>query len=156
MSLSESSTLPPGYTLVEFPPPLEAYLELRRISGLSPKNHTQGEGALSGSWRFCTVVHQVQDQDQDQSEPDVSVVAMGRVIGDGGWYFVVADIAVHPSHRRRGLGEAVLRRLIAQIKEEAPPGALVTLSADEMGRGLYRRCGFVESAPESIGMWLNL
>jgi len=33
---------------------------------------------------------------------------MGRVIGDGGWYFHIVDMAVLPEHQRRGLGDAVL------------------------------------------------
>jgi hypothetical protein len=28
---------------------------------------------------------------------------MGRVIGDGGWYFHVVDMAVLPEHQRRDL-----------------------------------------------------
>ena len=29
-------------------------------------------------------------------------VAMGRVVGDGAFYFYIQDVAVHPDHRRRG------------------------------------------------------
>ncbi|KAG7087690.1 hypothetical protein E1B28_013637 [Marasmius oreades] len=150
--ISDPLPLPPGYTFVDSPPSLRTYLDLRRLTGLTPKTDAQGEGALSGSWVFCTVLY----QDQNRPVSEAEVVAMGRVIGDGGWYFVIADMAVHLAHQRKGLGEAVLRRLIARIKEQAPPGALVTLSADEKGRALYRRCGFVESAPKSVGMWLDL
>ncbi len=54
-------------------------------------------------------------------------VAMGRVIGDGGWYFHVADIATDPGHQRRGLGRAVVEWLVADIRSRAPEGAYVTL-----------------------------
>lgn len=80
---------------------------------------------------------------------------MIRAIGDGGWYFHLSDMAVLPAHRRQGLGEALLRRLLAVINERAPPGALITLLADEPARGLYKKLGFVESAPHSLGMWLG-
>ena len=48
-------------------------------------------------------------------------VAMGRVVGDGAFYFYVQDVAVHPDHRRRGLGTEVMRRLREQIA--SGPGA---------------------------------
>jgi len=81
---------------------------------------------------------------------------MGRVIGDGGWYFHVVDMAVLPDHQRRGLGSAVLTHLLEQIRARAPKGAFVSLLADPPGRRLYARHGFVESAPDSVGMALLL
>jgi len=81
---------------------------------------------------------------------------MGRVIGDGGWYFHIVDMAVLPEHQRRGLGSAVLGYLLEQIRHRAPHGAYVSLLADPSGRHLYMRTGFVESAPGSVGMVLIL
>lgn len=79
---------------------------------------------------------------------------MGRVIGDGGWYFHVADMATLPEHQGRGLGRRVLVDLLAQIRDVAPGGAYVTLMADAPGRRLYESMGFVETAPHSLGMRL--
>jgi GNAT superfamily N-acetyltransferase len=79
-------------------------------------------------------------------------VAMGRVLGDGGWYFHVIDMAVLPDHRRRGLGDAVLTWLLDQVRHRAPVGAYVNLMADPPGRRLYTRHGFRETAPLSVGM----
>ena len=79
---------------------------------------------------------------------------MGRVIGDGGWYFHVVDMAVLPDHQRRGLGDLVLSHLLDVIATEAPPGAYVSLMADPPGRRLYERHGFVDSALRSVGMVL--
>jgi len=80
----------------------------------------------------------------------------GGVIGDGGWYFHVVDMAVLPEHQRSGLGSAVLTYLLEQIRQRAPRGAYVSLLADPPGRRLYARKGFVESAPDSVGMVLVL
>jgi ribosomal protein S18 acetylase RimI-like enzyme len=77
---------------------------------------------------------------------------MGRIIGDGGWYFHVVDMAVLPAHQRRGLGDRILTALLDHIRQRAPAGAYVNLLADEPGRKLYARHGFVETAPGSIGM----
>ena len=72
---------------------------------------------------------------------------MGRLLGDGGWYFHVVDMAVLPEHQRRGIGDAMLSALLARIREVAPRGAWVTLLADPPGRRLYERHGFTETAP---------
>jgi ribosomal protein S18 acetylase RimI-like enzyme len=81
---------------------------------------------------------------------------MGRVIGDGGRFFQVVDIAVLPQHQRRGIGNAILVHLLDRIRSQAPPGAYVSLLADAPGRRLYAKHGFRETAPSSIAMALRL
>ena len=73
----------------------------------------------------------------------------------GGWYFHIIDMAVLPEHQRRGLGDAVITELLDRVRADAPPGAYVSLLADVPGRLLYARHGFVETAPDSIGMALR-
>jgi GNAT superfamily N-acetyltransferase len=141
-----SHVLPDGYRLLDGPPTVPEYVRLRRDAGLSPKNEAQAAAGLPGSWAACRVVH----------ERSGVVVAMGRVIGDGGWYFHVIDMAVLPDHQRQGLGAAVLDWLLAEVRDRAPAGAWVNLLADPPGRALYRGRGFVETAPGSIGMALHL
>jgi len=141
-----SSLLSRDYTLREGAPPAGDYLLLRVRAGLSPKTEEQAAAAISGSWAACHVVH----------EAEARSVAMGRLIGDGGWYFHVVDMAVLPEHQRRGLGTAVLTYLLEQIRQRAPRNAYVSLLADPPGRGLYARSGFVESAPDAVGMVLVL
>ena len=142
-----SAELPHGYRMVDGPPAVEEYLELRRGSGLTPRRDDQAAAALAGSRAAVHVV----------CEAGGPAVGMGRVIGDGGWYFHVVDMAVVPGHRRRGLGNLILATLLERIRAAAPPGAYVNLLADEPGRPLYRRHGFRPTAPSSIGMarWLE-
>jgi GNAT superfamily N-acetyltransferase len=131
------------YRLLDGPPPLADYLRLRLESGLSPKSEAQGAGALTGSWTFRHVI-----------DAAGNVVGMGRVVGDGAWYFLIADMATLPEHQGRGIGGAVLDALIAHIAEHAPRGAYVTLTADPPGRHLYEQRGFVDVAPGRTGMHL--
>jgi ribosomal protein S18 acetylase RimI-like enzyme len=138
--------LPEGYRLVEAAPGADEYLGLRARAGLSPKTREQALAALPGSWAACHVVHEASGQ----------TVGMGRVLGDGGWYFHVVDMAVLPDHQRRGLGDAILRSLLDRIRADAPRGAYVNLLADPPGRRLYARHGFAETAPTSVGMALRL
>lgn len=135
----------PGYELVSAPPPVADYLRLRREAGLSPKTEEQATAALPGSWVACHVVQTT----------DGEVVGMGRVLGDGGWYFHIVDMAVLPGHQRRGLGDAILTALVDRIREVAPPTPYVNLLADAPGRRLYERHGFRETAPDSVGMAMH-
>ena len=132
----------PGYRLVDGPPTVADYLLLRDRAGLSPKRQDQAEAALGGSWAAVHVVH----------EADGSTAGMGRVLGDGGWYFHVVDMAVLPEHQRRGLGDAILTGLLGRIRRAAPEGAFVNLIADPPGRKLYARHGFTPTAPDAISM----
>ncbi|KAL1967969.1 hypothetical protein VTN77DRAFT_2386 [Rasamsonia byssochlamydoides] len=193
--------LPPGYTLHEGYPPVATYLHLRSASGLSPKNTAQAAAALRGSWYGCYISYNhtnantnsnidIDTLDSDNTNDDIvgstaaaadEIVAMGRVIGDGGWYFHIVDMAVLPAHQRRGLGDAILKKLLERIRLEAPAAdpetepapevsteendekkntnasflPYISLFADEAGRKLYARNGFVESAPRSLGMVLR-
>lgn len=132
------------YELCEGPPGVDAYLDLRERAGLSVRRADQAAAALPGSW------YAVHVRVRATSVP----VGMGRVIGDGGWYFHIVDMAVLPEHQRRGIGDAILGALLARIRSGAPPGAFISLLADEPGRPLYRRHGFGETGPRSIGMAL--
>lgn len=134
-----------GYHVVHSAPTPQDYCDLRRVAGLSTKTMEQAEAAISGSWSACHVV-------QDSSN---LTVPMGRVIGDGGWYFHIADMATHPDHQRRGLGAAVMEHLLGSISAVVADGSYVTLMADPPGRTLYERFGFVETAPTSVGMKLT-
>ena len=131
-----------GYTLHTVPPSLNDYLALRRESGLSVKTEAQGFGALSGSWAFRHV-----------TDATGRAVGMGRVVGDGGWYFLIADMATLPQHQGNGIGSTILDDLMREISREAPSGAFVTLTADPPGRRLYESRGFTDVAPEATGMW---
>lgn len=166
---TSTPSLPPGYTLVSGPPPVDVYLDLRALSGLTPKTHAQGVVGLPNSWCAYHIVYApptpatAAKSAPASSSSDAMLtagpVAMGRIIGDGGWYFDIADMAVLPDHQRKGLGEVILRKLLEEIRQRAPDGgkgAYVNLLADAPGRKLYAKLGFEQSAPRSVGMHMVL
>lgn len=167
--------LPAGYTLRPGYPPIPAYLHLRAASGLTPKTPAQAAPIARNSWYGCYITFtstggadptSSPNPDPENNNPSAgeeeSIVAMGRIIGDGGWYFHIADMAVLPAHQRRGLGGAVLNHLMAHIRAHAPRdaggdgGAYVTLFADAPGRRLYERSGFVGTLPGQLGMMMPM
>lgn len=127
----------------ETPSPDE-YRRLRRIAGLSEKSV---EGAAAG---LPNTIVGVVIRDAD------TVVGIGRVIGDGGLFFQVVDIAVDPAHQGRGLGKRIVGALIERLRSAAPRGAYVSLIADGEAHRLYAQFGFEPTAPASIGMALTL
>jgi len=42
---------------------------------------------------------------------DGELIAMGRVIGDGGCFFQIVDIAVDPAHQGQGLGRRIMEHI---------------------------------------------
>lgn len=136
------AALPDGYRLEHAAPRSEEYVRLREIAGLSPRTPEQAVGALENSWAWTTI-----------RTADGGLAAMGRTLGDGTWYFHLADIATDPDHQRRGLGRAVMEDLIDRIERAAPPHPYITLLADPPGQRLYRSLGFVDADP-SLGMRL--
>lgn len=141
------TTVHPGYTLLDGPPDVADYLRLRRETGMSPKTEEQAEAGIHGAWAALRVRHDASGE----------TVGMGRVIGDGGWYFHVIDMAVLPEHQGQGLGGAVLDRLVETIRTSTPPGAYVSLMADRPGQALHAGRGFTDPAPLTKGMtmWLD-
>lgn len=156
--------LPEGYTIHSGFPPIPTYIHLRAVSGLHPKTLAQAAPIAHNSWYGCYVTFSPANDDTNEgtknsTKSEENIVAMGRIIGDGGWYFHIADMAVLPEHQHKGLGGAVLKHLMDHIKTHAPQdgtGTYVTLFADAPGRRLYAKNGFVETMPGQMGMALPL
>lgn len=147
MSSHGDPRLPSGYTLRSGYPPIPEYLHLRSGAGLSVKTPSQAAAVPTGSWYGCYIT-------SEATNGDPRPTGMGRVIGDGGWYFHIADMAVHPEHQRKGLGDVILKALLQRISQEAPSDGkpYISLFADEAGRKLYYKNGFKDAAPGELGM----
>jgi ribosomal protein S18 acetylase RimI-like enzyme len=128
------------YRIEPHAPSVEEYLRLRKESGLSAKTPEAARLGLAGTW-FGVTIRRAGE-----------AVGMGRVIGDGGCFFQVVDVAVLPEHQRRGLGGRIVAALVEHLRAHAPASAYVSLLADGDARKLYERFGFRETAPASIGM----
>ncbi len=136
--------LPDDYSLHDEIPSVTDYCRLRAESGLTPRSPDAAAVGLPNTWAAVTV-----------RTAGGEAVGMGRVIGDGGCFFLLVDMAVLPAHQRRGIGDAILTRLLERLRADAPAEAWVTLFADPPGRRLYARHGFKPTAPQEIGMSLG-
>ncbi|SES62498.1 Acetyltransferase (GNAT) domain-containing protein [Enterococcus malodoratus] len=126
-------------------PEVEEYLALRKDCGLSPRGKEASKIGLSNSI-YSVIIRQSKNQ---------KLIGMGRIIGDGGTAYQIVDIAVHPSEQGNGLAKKIMELLMTHIHNEIDPQAYVNLIADCPADNLYKQFGFVETAPESLGMYLK-
>lgn len=136
--------LPKGFKFLPRAPAVEDYLRLRRVTGLSPFSEAAAETGLYGTYFGVSLLY------------EGTVVGMGRIVGDGGLFFQIVDIAVVPDHQGCGLGVSIMSTLMEYLKEHAPPRAYVSLMADVPAHKLYEKFGFRETAPKTIGMAMRL
>ncbi|WP_031077522.1 GNAT family N-acetyltransferase [Streptomyces sp. NRRL WC-3742] len=122
-------------------PDVATFRGLRTGSGMTDRPAEAVAAGLANTWYGVTVHH-----------PEAGVVGMGRVVGDGGTVYQIADVCVLPEHQGRGLGGRIMAALVGALEERAVPGAYVSLIADGPADRLYARHGFVPTAPHSIGM----
>jgi ribosomal protein S18 acetylase RimI-like enzyme len=122
-------------------PNVEAFLSLRRAAGREETDIVAAERAISRSL-FSVVVR------NDEEE----TIGMGRVVGDGGCYFQIVDIAVSPSHQGQGLDEVIVREMIGYLERNALQGADVMVMSDVPSIGLYKKFGFDLTYPNSLSM----
>ncbi|WP_319533196.1 GNAT family N-acetyltransferase [uncultured Cohaesibacter sp.] len=128
------------YDILRQTPPLEDFLRLRRITGLTVYSEEAARKGLKGTV-MAVMIRYGED-----------VVGMGRLVGDGGCVFVIADIAVDPAHQGQGLGKAIMAELMDYVNSELGSKAYVSLVADLPADKLYAQFGFEPVAPASIGM----
>lgn len=67
------------------------------------------------------------------------LVGVGRAVADGLDCAYIADVAVHPDHQGRGLGRAIIRRLV----DLAQGHRKIILYANPGTEGFYTRLGFL-------------
>jgi GNAT superfamily N-acetyltransferase len=71
-----------------------------------------------------------------------TLIAMGRIVGDGGAFCQVVDVAVHPDWQGQGLGQVVMTRLMAWCANHLPATCHISLVSSERAVPLYESHGF--------------
>ena len=135
-----------GYTTTYATPSVETYMSLRTSTGLTPKTLQAATVGLANTLFAVQIA--------DTLSP-ANVVGMGRMIGDGGCFFQVVDVAVLPAHQGKGLGKRIMKELKEWMNQNVPESGTVLLFADGQANELYKQFGFVETAgltPSSVGM----
>jgi len=122
-------------------PNAELFNQLRREAGLSVKDKKATKLGLPNTL-FAVSIYD-----------EESLIAMGRVVGDGAVVFQVVDIVVKPSYQGNGLGKTVMKEITDYLDSHAYKGSYVSLIADIPADKLYEQFGFQYTAPKSVGMY---
>lgn len=133
----------PDIELVERFPDVSDYCRLRALTGLSPKSEAAAACGLANTTYGVSLL--CGDE----------VVGMGRIVGDGGCFHFVVDIAVAPELQGRGLGKRIMVALDAWLRAHALDSAHVSLFADGAAKHLYAQYGFAQS-DHSVGMFYRV
>ena len=133
------------YLLKSEIPSVADYIAIRLAAGLARKSEEAARIGLAHSLFGVVVYH--------GSEP----IGIGRVIGDGGCFFEVTDIAVLPAHQKKGVGDMIMKAIMDYLHTHAPETAYVSLMADHGTPHFYKRYGFAfAEMPKSSGMYLRI
>ena len=132
------------FTIELATPSVETYRRLRSAARLSAKTEEAAILGLNGTLFAVQVL--------SGNEP----IGMGRVIGDGGCFYQVVDIAVLPEHQGKGLGKRIMKEIMKFIALSVPQSAYVSLIADGKAQDLYAQFGFKYTAPASVGMAIKV
>jgi len=125
---------------LEQSPPLDGYYALRARVGWGDGVVPPGTiGLEPARYALCVYEHD-------------RLVGCGRVIGQGDESFYLQDIIVDPDWQGRGIGAAIMTRLMSYLACTAVPGARIGLMATVEVEGFYRRYGFVRREDGMPGM----
>jgi len=131
--------------LIEKIPEVKTYIDIRLAAGLSRKSIEAAEKGLPNSLYSVMVM--------DEGQP----IGIGRVIGDGGCFFEITDMAVLPEYQGKGVGRMIMEALVNWLKTNAPVTAYVSLMADHGTPEFYQKFGFTRAEmPKSSGMYLRM
>lgn len=82
---------------------------------------------------------------------DGTAAGMGRIVGDRGFVYFIADIVVHPGFQGLGIGSRIMERILGYLRNHAPENAYITLMAAEGKEEFYEKFGFFRRPAAGYG-----
>ena|ERR1700730_5968781 len=128
------------YSVIERTPTVAEYNHVRRSAGLSVKDELAAERGLAHTLYSVCIEYQG------------LTVGIGRVIGDGGLFFDVVDVAVAREHWGRDVGKLIMDALMSYVDAHARPGSLICLMANPAIAPFYETYGFKARDTDMLGM----
>lgn len=127
---------------------VEEFCNLQEAVGYGKPNEKQIEISLKNSIYILSV------------EADKKIVGMGRLVGDNARIFYLQDIFIHPDYQGRGIGTAIVIRLLSYIEniKLEDSNIMVGLMAAKGKEDFYKRFGFKirPNDYQGSGMMLNI
>ena len=125
-------------------PSAEAFLPLFEGTGWDPEGRLTPDAARE---TLAATLYAVSAYDGSR------LVGTGRIVGDGVLHALLADVIVDPEYRHRGIGSAIVERLVAECRRRRTFD--VQLFCARGKRRFYERLGFVARPEDAPGMELQ-
>ncbi|MCP3922940.1 MAG: GNAT family N-acetyltransferase [Desulfobacterales bacterium] len=122
-------------------PTISEYKKLRSSVGWWPTDEKAIEVALDKSL-FSVVATEKNN-----------TVGIGRIVGDGGLYYYIQDLIVHPELQKNGIGKQLMEELMSFIKSNAKPGSFIGLMSAKGMSKYYESYGFKARDADGPGMF---
>ena len=126
------------------PPAATDYQQLFETTGWNQQYRASREElyqAISNSWYVLYAYH------KDK------LVGFGRIVSDGVLYALICDLIVKPTYQGRGIGTALLNKLIDRCRSQHM--RVLWLFSAKGKSSFYKSFGFVERPADAPGMQMQ-
>ena len=122
------------------------FIRLRKAAGWGIHPENQAEVGLKNSLFTVAAIHNNQ------------VIGMGRLVGDGFMICYIQDLIVLPEYQGKGIGTAIMERLMTYISDNAIPETCVTagLFSAKGKEGFYEKFGFYIRPNDNRGAGMEM
>lgn len=123
---------------------VEDYNALRKSAGWNMIKPERAERGIRNSVCFI-------------AKDDGRAVGIARLISDGGYVSAIFDVIVLPEYQRRGIGTALMDRVMDYILEQLEEGEnqMICLMAAKGKETFYKKFGFEERPNEKAGAGMS-
>ncbi len=84
-------------------------------------------------------------------------VGMGRIVGDGGYIYIIVDVVVHPDYQGQGIGRGLMRRMLAFTRRGLKDGEFILLHLMSVKgkEKFYEKFGFIARPNDTSGCGMH-
>ena len=120
-------------------PKVEDFANLRLKIGWGEIDHSLVKQSFDNSLFHVAIYHHE------------TLIAMGRVVGDGFMYFYIQDVIVDPKYQGKGLGNMIMEQIENYLSKAVVKGSTIGLLAAKGKEAFYRKFGYIERSGEPLG-----
>ncbi len=127
------------YTYIERIPEESEYNRLRELAGWGAlESETVGRSLPNSVYAVV-------------AEYNNEVIALARVVGDGGLCFYIQEIIVHPNHRRRGIASTFMQYIFEYLKKATTKRSYIGVFSGKELEPFYEKYGFWKRPTSVMG-----
>ena len=85
-------------------------------------------------------------------------VGLLRGLGDGGYYWLLSDVIIHPDYQGLGLGRKLMEDFLIHVDKQMRSGEVcnITLASSKGREAFYEKFGFFTRPHENFGAGMSM